>query len=234
MKKLIALMLIVCCILSFAACANKEEDVTPTPDNDPIITPDEKPDAPKFSEEEIAAVKAIQAKIDASAPETATIAVALATELGTLNGNYYVFYNRDGSAIVNYSYEKFNTFTGDLFDDMKTTFSGTCAIAVDGTVFDAPNDITSVQAITIDLNLDHTKFETAEVSSSLVNATIKAENTEAVLGVAIDADVKIVINVGSVGVVSVAISYTTEAGRVDIGTYYTYYVAPEVDEEVTE
>lgn len=237
MKRIIALMLIVCCILSFAACKRNTDDPTPTP----TPTPDNTPDTPtqdvvedKLTDEEIAAIAALQAKVDASVPETAKITVLLESALDDLHAEYNVAYNLDGTgAVVEGWYEKFNEISGDVFaDDYKTVRPVSALVNVDGTV---TGDVAFVEAVTFEINLDAAKLTKVDVKSNALSATVKAADTLAVLGVAIDADVQIFVSVGTLGVSSVAIAYASSAGDVEISATYTYYVPSEEDgEEVAE
>lgn len=206
MKRILALILAVFCVLSLASC-RKNKDETPA-----------------VNAEEVAP---FQAKIDASVPETATVTVTFKSTLGTLNSEYLVTYNMDGSATVAYTYEEFNTPDSSEF---KSTYEGQTNISTNGTLSSAPEGIASVEALTFDINLDPTKIYSATVTSGIISIVVKAENTEAVLGVNLGVDATVVISVGTLGVGSVAISYTTAEGTVDIVSTYTYYVEPEEEE----
>lgn len=206
MKKILALILAVCCVLTLVSC-KKEKDETPV-----------------VNAEDIAP---FQTKIDASMPETATVTVTFKSTLGTLNSEYLVTYNMDGSATVNYTYEKFNTLDSDEF---KSSHTGETTISTNGTLTSNPEGIASVEALTFDINLDPTKIYSATVTSGILSIVVKAENTQAVLGVNLGVDATVVISAGTLGVGSIAISYTTAEGSVDIVSTYTYYVEPEEEE----
>ena len=112
MKKIIALMLVVGCIFAFASC-----NLIPG-----FGTGDSGGDTGKVDNSE--GIAAIQSAIDASAPDIAEISVVLDSSLGTLNGEYDVTYNEDGSAIVNYYYELFNSFGDDgVSDSFKSEYT---------------------------------------------------------------------------------------------------------------
>ena len=240
MKKIIALMLVICCLLSFAACKkNNNKTDEPTPENNQPANPDDnntpKPD--ELTAEELAAIAAIQAKVDASVPETATIDVLLKAALDDLRAEYTVTYNTDGTASVVYSYETFNT-VGDAFaDDYKTTHEGSAMINADGAVVGSLGEVSYVEGVAFEIALEATKLANVTVNSNTLSATVKAADTKAVLGVELAYDVKIVVSVSTLGVASVAISYESAAGAVEIVATYTYYVAPEEDgegEDITE
>ena len=224
MKKIIALMLIVSCMLVLGSCKifNKGNGTQDENDNNqtPVVIDTE-------------AVAAIQAKIDASAPTSAEITVTLNSVLGDLVGEYNVAYNQDGSATVDYTYEKFNSFDeANLSGEYKTVIPGTVTIAADGTVTDSIGGTAAVEAVTFSINLDTSKLASASVSGGTLIAKVKAVDTAAVLGVSIGADVDLAVSVGTSGVTSVSISYTTQSGPVTISAIYDYYV--EVADDTVE
>ena len=205
MKKILALLLVVSSVLALGSCKLFKKDTT-------------EDETPKFDAEVVAA---IQAKIDASAPVSANVTVTLASSLDDVKGEYNVTYNADGSATVEYYYEKLNSFDENS-DEYKSSFSGTTTVSADGTVTDELGGTASVEAITFDINLDPAKIYDATVSAGVLNATVKAENAAAVIGVDVKADVNVVVTYGSAGVTSVAISYVSAAGPVEIVATYNY------------
>lgn len=214
MKKILAIILVIGCVLSFAACNLFKKDNERTDDASDI--------------------PAIQAKIDASAPISAEISVVLKSSLGNLNGVYNVTYNEDGSAFVSYSYEQFNKFEeGSSTTELKSTVTGNTTVSADGKVADSIGGVASVEAVSFDIKLDENKLESVKIDAGALSAKIKAADTEAVLGVALAYDVDIIITTGSNGVTAIAISYTTTSGPVEINASYSYPV-PEVEEEGEE
>ena len=205
MKKILALLLVVSSVLALGSCKLFKKDTT-------------EDETPKFDAEVVAA---IQAKIDASAPVSANVTVTLASSLDDVKGEYNVTYNADGSATVEYYYEKLNSFDENS-DEYKSSFTGTTTVSADGTVTDELGGTASVEAITFDINLDPAKIYDATVSAGVLNATVKAENAAAVIGVDVKADVNVVVTYGSAGVTSVAISYVSAAGPVEIVATYNY------------
>lgn len=214
MKKILALILVVSCVFALGSCKLVKK-----------IFGKDVDDAPTANEADIAP---FQAKIDASVPETANVTVNFKSTLGTLESAYLVTYNTDGSATVNYTYEKFNQ-VGES-KDFKTEFVGETTIGANGELTNAPEGIASVEALTFDITLDASKLHYATVTSGILDAVVKAENTLAILGVELGVDAKLVISIGTLGVSSISISYTTEGGTVEIISTYTYYVAPAEDE----
>ena len=221
MKKIIALLLVVGCMLAFASCNLLPGSGDNGDGNDNVVDVDN-------SE----AIAALQAAIDASAPDIADISVVLNSELGKLNGEYDVTYNDDGSATVIYSYELFNKpGEGDGF---KSTYTGETTVSPDGTVADALGGTASVEAVTFDITLDESKLTNVIVSQNSISAKVAKANTLAVLGVALDSDAEFVISVGKNGVASVAISYVSGSGVVDIRSTYTYIIEEETEEDTED
>ena len=222
MKKFLALILIIGCILSFAACDVLFPSEEPTPDsgnNDVTETPDnEKEENNKPNDAEF--LPTIQEKIDASNPKGAEVTVTFGTALGELVGTYNVAYAEDGSATVDYSYEKFNTFTdGQTSTELKSTVTGTATVAVDGTVSgDLGQD--ALNAVTFKLQLDASKLSDVTINAGSLKATVKAADTAAVLGVALEYDVQLVVTTGETGVTSMSLAYTAAKGEVEIVTLY--------------
>ena len=210
MKKIIALMLVLSCVFALGSCKRKNKDEAPDIDAEAIAT--------------------FQAKIDASMPETAIVTVTLKSALETLESEYNVTYNQDGTATVVYTYEKLNEISDNASGDYKSVGEGTVTIAADGKIVGSLEGAEALQALTFDLNLDPSKLASGTVSVNILSATVKAENTADVLGVNVGVDANVIVSVGPLGVASVVVSYNTSAGPVEIVSTYTYYVAPEEEE----
>lgn len=215
MKKIIALILVIGCVLALASC-NRNKD-------------DEKEECCSIDTE---AVAAVQAKLDASEPCGVLINVTLKNDLGTLNSEYNVLYNEDGTATVAYFYELFNAFDPDnLAAEAKSTHTGTVTVYEDGLLSEEVEGIAFVESVSFNYNLDASKFSYAESVPGTLVFKVPAANTLAVLGVALGADADVAISTGVNGVNTVAISYPTSAGLVEIFASYSY---PIPEEEETE
>lgn len=197
MKKILALILVVGCIFAFASCDLFSGTETP---DDSYAIPD------------------IQAKIDASAPKGADITVTFKTTLGDLNGSYDVTYNEDGTANVDYSYEQFNTIT-DGSSELKSTYTGSVTVAADGSV-SGTLSTEALNAVSFDLKLDESKLSNVAINAGVLSANVKAADTAAVLGVALDYDVQLTVVTGTNGVTSMTVAYTANLGAVEIVTLY--------------
>ena len=198
MKKLIALLLALVCAFALAACG---EDEPPAPD--PIDD----------------FVNAVSSSDPTSATITNTVESAL---LGvTLEGNYQVTYNEDGSATIAYSYDQLNEITDDsTADDILYTVEGTATVAANGTVSgDVSGEVAAVAGIS--LNLDKTKL-TYTVSSGVLSATVKAADVEAVLGVKINSDVSLTVSIADAKVSALTLAFETTVGDATIVCVYNY------------
>ena len=212
MKKIIALVLAVSCVFALASCKLFKKD---NGDNvNPVDTE---------------AVAAVQAKLDASSPETANITVKLDSEIDTLESSYFVTYNiEDGSATVVYTYEKLTEIGA--AEITETVGPNTVSVSPDGILSEEIGGTEAVEALTFDINLDPTKLISASYNANVLTAKVKASFTKAVIGVAIASDVDIMIMTTELGIASITISYDTSAGPVEIVATYTYYVAPPEEE----
>ena len=168
-------------------------------------------------------LSSVQSAIDSSAPKSADINVEFNSTLGKLEGEYDVVYNEDGTATVDYTYEKFNNFDADtaVRDGVTSEFSGTVVVAADGSV-SGLDGVASVEAVTFELNLNPDKISSYEAGSSILTAKVPASNTASVLGVAIDADVELVVTTGADRVTSVVMTYALTNGTVTITAVYHY------------
>ena len=204
MKKILALILAFGCIFAFASCGilGLGTDQTPT---------------------EKETVANIQKAIDESAPVSASITVKFESLIGELNGSYDVSYNNDGSATVDYSYERFNEFTLDsVQDEFKSVVSGNVTVSADGVLSEEIGGVASVEAVTFDIELKEEYFTSVSVANSVLRGTIKSENTFDALGVDIMYDVDLVVFTGNGRVTSIVISYESENGPIEISAMYRY------------
>lgn len=222
MKKILALILLVSCILTLCSCdlLNNNKNNNNADNGSNNTQTGGNTSGNNTPNVDTATVAAIQSKIDASKPVAADITVTLKAVLDDLNSEYNVTYNEDGTATVVYTYEKFNSFDEDS-DEYKSTYTGTVIVGADGTLT-GDVDNASVEALTFDINLDVAKLATVEVVSGVLTATIKAANTASVLGVNLGSNASVVVSTNASSVVFIAISYNSVAGPVEIIATYNY------------
>ena len=194
MKKIIALLIAITCVFVMVSCGGGETvDLT-----------------------------AFKDAVAATAPATVEIETALETELGTLTGSFNVTYADDGSAVIEYAYEQFNELgeSNNVTETTKTV-SGTVTVDKDGAYSDGGALVGSVSAAGgFTINLDSSKMKECEVNGNVLTATVEAANTEAVLGVAIAYDVTVVLTQGETSLVSLTLTYVTDAGVATVTCEY--------------
>lgn len=164
------------------------------------------------------ALEPYKAAISATEPTRATINVSYTDNaLGvTLDGTYVAEYGEDG-ATVTYEYEKINEIGAS--DEMVSVIKGTVTVADDGTV-DGDIDAKVSAATAITINLDPSKI-TYSIARGILTVSVKAADTEAVLGVAIAADVSMTMTVSDGGKIgSVSYSYATANGVSSVVCFY--------------
>lgn len=138
----------------------------------------------------------------------------LETKFGDLNSKTVTTFKPNGSSVIEHSYEVFN----DDFSSADVKRTETMVIECDeyGNYSDGGSFVGSnAVATSIRLSLDESKMSYS-VSGDILNATVKAENTEAVLGVEIESDVSLMITKANERIVSITLTYTTESGNVTV------------------
>ncbi len=194
MKKIIALILALTCMLALASCDGAGADHK--------------------------ALEAYKTAVDETSPARATINIVY-TDLAlnvTLNGSYQVEYNEDGTATVNYEYDKLNGIDSGS-DEMVSTVSGTATVKADGTA-EGDVDAKVTAATTVKINLDPAKM-TYSVARGILTASVKAADTEAVLGVNLGSDVSMTMTVSDSGKIgSVSYNYLTANGTASVVCFY--------------
>jgi hypothetical protein len=188
MKKIFALLLIVCMAFSFAACG-KGDDGEQTPVD----------------------VSAFNSAITATNPTGAVITVKTTTEIGDLNAKYTVAYNADGTAVVTYEVEKLNTFDPANPDaETKSTVTGTVNLAADGSYTgDAlSGNVADIAAgVCVDLTAVADKA-TVNEAGDILTVVVPAASTESVIGTAVASDVTLVVTISGGTVEQINITYT--------------------------
>ena len=148
--------------------------------------------------------------VNNTAPTVVNVSVEVETDLGALTSNFKTTYAADGSFVIDYSYEQFNTTSNGDADDVKSTITGQVTCDKDGKYSDGGAFTgTTTVATGAKLALDSKKMESVTVSAdgNVLNATVKADNTKAVLGIEIASDVKLVITKVADKVVSYSMEY---------------------------
>ena len=168
--------------------------------------------------------KDFKAAMDNTAPERIVINTkTVSVGLGELEGTYSVTYNEDGSAVIKYTYEKWNTISTDgspISPDAKSNASGTVTKNADGTYTD-PDFTGGAEVAVLSLNLDAiSKGYTLSEDGSTLSATVIKGNTEAVFGTAFGYDVQLKIVKGVSAIESISLEYVNGNDTVYIDCVY--------------
>ena len=134
----------------------------------------------------------------------------------TLSGEYIVTYNVDGTATVNYSYESLAPIGSESLMEVK---SGTAEVSSNGKVTGSLDKLVAA-TVAKQVQLNKKKMEYT-ISMGVLNAVVKAEDTQKILGTAIGADASIDMRItddGKIG--SYSINYATSTGMAYIICIY--------------
>ena len=199
MKKILALILVMCLAMAFMSCGKDDENEGNGDNNDGAgnVTGG------------VTDVTAFTNAIANTNPDGAVINVKTETALGELNAKYVVAYNEDGSAVVNYTVEQFNEFDIENPEaDKKSEITGTATINADGTCTGIDANVASIAAGTaIDLTAVAANA-TINEAGDILTVVIPAASTNSVLGISVASDVTLVVSISSTGVDSITITYT--------------------------
>ena len=190
MKKFLALLLV--CVMAFAivSCGNNGGD------SDSVFADFEK-------------------AIEQTPASKVSVNTKITTELGILHSTVETTFNPNGSASISFYIERFNSdFTS---SDVVITKSGTVTLNADGSYSDGGDfaDTLGSNIASVSLDLDEAKLESYSIEGGVLSASVKAENTAAVLGTEIGYDVDFMLTVGNGRVVSLVINYTSDNGPVE-------------------
>ena len=188
MKKIIALALAVICVFSLASCKDKDDGT----------------------------LDSFKNAISATTLSSATVEVKQTSDFlpdAPLTANYDVAFAEDGTVTLDFEYTRYIEI-GDGAGATTETLHGFSTIAPNGTVSGDSVSDDIVAAATVSFNLDSSKMTYSTSKNALV-ADIKAADTAAVLGVAVDCDVKLTLTVSNGAVVGATISYTKLVGDIE-------------------
>ena len=121
------------------------------------------------------------------------------SDLGDLTATYKISYANDGSATINYSYQKFNEIGEGAEDELISTYTGTVTRKANGTYEgDLPEGL-NLNSLSLGMTLDLTPVsESATLSEDGYTLTVKVPkaSTSAVFGYAFsqDVDFEMVLN----------------------------------------
>ena len=159
-------------------------------------------------------IEAFTAAVENTNPKNITVEATVETSLGELKSIYKINYADDGSAVIEYTVEKFNAIGEGAEDEIKSTVTGTVTKAADGTFSGDTNGV-DVSGVTagVKVNVAAMKsYATFNENNTVLTATVAAADTKDVLGSAFSKDVTVVISIAE-GVVEL-IDLTFEGGSV--------------------
>ena len=201
MKKFLALLLV--CLMAFA-----------------VVSCDKGEPAPTTPTVEVTDFAAFKTAIDQTPAASVSVNTVMTTDFGALKSNIVTIFNPNGSATVNYYIEKFNTgFDGDTI----VPFEASVTLNSDGSYSDSGEfqGLLAGSVASVNLNLDATKLTSYTIDGETLSAVVNAENTAAVFGAAIAADVSFNLTIANGRVVSVILNYTTSVGTIKSIISYT-------------
>ena len=138
---------------------------------------------------------------------TAPTVVNVSVEVGGLASNFKTTYAADGSFVIDYSYELFNSSSS---ESDKSTIVGQVTCDKDGNYSDG-GALTGTTAVATGAKLafNSNKMENVTVSKdgNVLSATVKAANTKAVLGIEIATDVTLVVTKAADKIVSYSMEF---------------------------
>ncbi len=161
-------------------------------------------------DDESVSLDGFKTAVNNTVPTVVNVSVEVETDLGALTSNFKTTYAADGSFVIDYSYEQFNTISSGDSVDVKSTITGQVTCDKDGNYSDGGAFVGKTTAATgVKLALVSKKMESVAVSAdgNVLNATVKAANTKAVLGIEIASDVTLVITKAADKVVSCSMEY---------------------------
>ena len=170
------------------------------------------------------ALEAFVVAADATNPAVVVVDTTFATALGDLTANTTKTYNEDGSYKVEFTYDKMNSSAEGAADEAFAPVTGTVNADASGNL---TGDTEKYSAMTADnsgakLTLNAKALENYSVSAdgNTLTATVKAENTKAVLGIEIAADVTLTATKNADAIVTFTVEYAVELGTVTIVCSY--------------
>ena len=160
--------------------------------------------------------------VEATNPAVVNVTSEFVTELGTLKSNVTTTYNEDGSFVMDYSYDEFNTTATGAADEIIVTKTGKVTCDAEGNYSDGGSFVGKNEVTTgISLNLKEKLLDyTVSSDGNSITAKVLAENTKEALGVELGADATIVLNKLDGKITSYSIAYVTEQGSVMIVCSY--------------
>ena len=156
------------------------------------------------------------AAILATNPDEITGTVVMTASFGTMTMEYEATLEDDGSFILEYSYDRFNSY-GEGGSDTATKVTG--MVTYENGTYRGDTDAAKIptNAVASKINLKSDKIS-AKVSNDgkVLAATVKAADTLGVLGVEYASDVTISMTMQNAKIASLTLTYTYEGANVTV------------------
>ena len=213
MKKILALLLAMCCVFSVMSCGNKDDE---EPSGEPAFTP-----------EQVAAIAEI---IKTSNPTVIVTVTDYVVGEDEYKGMFETeIDNKNNKSQFTFSYTR-PAVVEDMNDSPEVEVSGKVCYSNGKVSLNEGDDWQQSDSVYVelDISLDASKLKSYSLSEDgkILTAVATAENAERILGTKISAegDVTIVITTSSVYLYNVRVSYTakTTGASVVIDTSYDY------------
>ena len=143
--------------------------------------------------------------IDQTPSSKIKIVSELSTSLGVLHATVETTFKTDGGASIAYSVENFSSDFQN--NDIVEVHNGTVTLNKDGSYSDgAFRGVVGENPVKIEFNFDSSKFESYNVTESVLSGTVKASNTASVFGVEFDSDVAFMLTINNGKVISLTLT----------------------------
>ena len=153
----------------------------------------------------------------ATNPDEITGTVVMTASFGTMTMEYVATLEDDGSFILEYSYDRFNSYGEGGTSDTATKVTGT--VTYENGTYRGDTDAAKIptNAVASKINLKSDKIS-AKVSNDgkVLAATVKAADTLDVLGVEYASDVTISLTMQNAKIASLTLTYTYEGANVTV------------------
>ena len=202
MKKLLALTVLLCSIFCVFSCNTGNNTPARIPVADGGVS---------FSE-------FVKAAANNSAVKTAEITTTEVSSYGELTATLDITYSTDGSSVIEYSIDRYGS------DDEAyiVTDEGVVECDKNGN-YTADGNVNNVIAgNSFALNLDEYKLNDARIEGSVLYAKVFSADTEAVLGVKINATVTVAIVINSGKIISVSAEYILGGKEISVECEYGF------------
>lgn len=154
---------------------------------------------------------AFEAAIENTTPANIDGKITVYTAAGALELEYSAVIEDGGKFTVNYEYTNFNDIATGNAGALQGANSGT--VTYDGSKFSDESIAGKIAATAIKLDLGADMEYSVSSDGKVLSATVAAENTEDVFGIAYSADVRFVLSQSGEKILSLVLEYTLESGE---------------------